>query len=73
MKAIELHKVSVEHSKKQVPWEVFRVFGSKHISFMGDQISFDGADNDYVSLDELRAALEWLVKDFGGTVKWPKS
>ena len=54
------------------PWEVRRIFGK--IELLGSQVSVAGNDmNDYVELQDFRTALEWLVEQSGGTVKWSKA
>ncbi len=53
------------------PWRVGRFFvdGGRQITFANDQASFG---EDYGTVNELRIAIEWLVIQFGGTVKWKK-
>jgi hypothetical protein len=55
----------------EIPWEVRRFFpgATKAISFSGSDIS---VGEDYGSLENLQAAVEWFVKQFGGKVTWPK-
>jgi hypothetical protein len=56
----------------EVPWSVWRLFGSencKYISIRGDQASFG---EDYGSKEELRAAIAWYVEQLGGKVEWDK-
>ncbi len=43
--------------------------GHKELQIFGQSISL-GADGDYASLEECRFAIEWFVKQLGGTVKW---
>ena len=56
----------------KMPWHVMRFFaeGSRHITFSGDQASFG---EDYGTIDELRAAIKWFVKQFGGKVTWDEN
>ncbi len=55
-------------SSIEVPWKVQRLFPSNlQIDVIGTQIGFG---EDYVSVDQARDALEWLVAQLGGTVKW---
>lgn len=53
----------------QVPWEVWTVFGenSKVASITGTEICLG---EDYVGIDRARQAVEWYVRQLGGTVKW---
>ena len=53
----------------EVPWHVYRFLGDRRIDIFGNLIAI-GAENDYGSLTEVRAALEWYVTQLGGTVKW---
>lgn len=53
----------------KVPLSTMRVFGSKEVSIHGDQIAFS-SDCDYVTLQEARTAVEWLVEQLNGKVKW---
>jgi hypothetical protein len=58
--------------EQQVPWELARFLpdGSKpQLSIWGSQISLGG---DYLELDEARKAVQILVTELGGTVKWEK-
>lgn len=50
-------------------WEFKRLFGS--LVLLGDQLSV-GKDHDYGSVTEFRIAVEWLVNELGGEVKWKK-
>lgn len=54
----------------EVPFAVRRIVGQ--ITLWGNQIEI-GKDNDFASLNETRYALEWLVNELGGKVKWQKS
>lgn len=60
-----------EPSKLDVPWHVWRFIGnnSKQIDLAGDQACLGG---DFGTLQELRTAVEWYVKQLGGQVKWEK-
>jgi hypothetical protein len=55
-----------------VPWHVWRCLGNQQ-----KQISISGTDiclgEDYVSLEQARAAVQWYVEQLGGTVKWNKA
>jgi hypothetical protein len=53
------------------PWSVTRA-GLK-VSIFGDQVMLtDTEDADYLTLEDSREALTWLVDQLGGTVKWQK-
>ena len=52
------------------PWHVSRVFGKADL--FGEQVTF-GMDKDYVTLDEARESLEWIVEQLGGKVKWEEN
>jgi len=83
MKAIDRFKEvqKINKNAEKVPFHVWTVFpgqdsgGGKSslavhgIEIMGDQINLGG---DYVSLKQVREALEYLTDQFGGKVKWSK-
>jgi hypothetical protein len=70
MKLIDAHKVIQEISVDQVPWAVRRMFaGSVRLEISGAEISFG---EDFVSVTEAREAVEFLVDQLGGKVKWDK-
>lgn len=54
-----------------VPHEVWTCFGEKQktISIAGTDISLG---EDFTSLERVRTAIEFYVKQFGGSVKWSK-
>lgn len=54
-----------------VPHGVWTIFGDqcKEIRMMGDQACFG---EDYASLEQLRAAIDWYAEQLGGQVKWSK-
>ena len=60
-------------SNIEVPFDVWRLFGSKEkngtITMMGHQASFG---EDYGTLPELRSAIEWYVDQLGGKITWEK-
>lgn len=62
-----LRKIEKLEKSQIVSYQVMRTFGKMDI--FGSQVSF-GIDNDYVTLDEVRAALNELVDEFGGKVEW---
>jgi hypothetical protein len=67
--ALDFHKTAASVAEQEVPFNVWNKFGerTKFISFFGDQISLG---EDYASLEEVRAAIEWYVEQLGGEVKW---
>lgn len=60
-------------SNIEVPYNVWRLFGEKkkvgYISLAGGQASFG---EDYGTLPELRAAIEWYADQLGGKITWEK-
>lgn len=56
--------------KLEVPWQVSRL--GLHVSLFGDQIAFTNEGGDYVDVMEARQALDWLIEQLGGKVKWSK-
>ena len=53
----------------KTPWEFSRIFGD--VQLFGAQFSVYGSsDGDFVSIDEAQKAIEWLVNELGGTIKW---
>lgn len=55
----------------EYPWHVWtRLFGKKcRPEVLGNQINL-GYETDYCNLDEAREAVEYLVEQLGGKVKW---
>jgi hypothetical protein len=54
------------------PWMFSRIFGK--VQLFGSQVTIVGGDQqDYVQVDELKKAIEWLVAELDGTVKWKNS
>lgn len=53
----------------EMPWEILRFFpeNGRKIDIFGEQASLG---EDFGTLEELRAAVGWLVDQFGGEVKW---
>jgi hypothetical protein len=53
----------------QVPWEVSHCIQEQQrpLSISSDQVCIG---EDYVSLDQARAAIAWYVTQLGGKVKW---
>lgn len=57
--------------KVETPWKFKCIFGQ--INIHGDQICvYSNEMNDYVGLSEFKEAVEWLVNELDGTVKWKK-
>ncbi len=56
-----------EQPEIEVPFEVYCVTGKRTIMFAGDVSSIG---EDFVSLEQTRAALEWYVNQYGGNVVW---
>lgn len=54
----------------EAPWHVYRYLGNG-VFISGEQASLSN-DGDFGKVSELRAAIEWYVDQFGGTVKWSK-
>jgi BRCT domain type II-containing protein len=66
MKEIE----ALEKSVAPIPYEVWTTFmESPNYSLYGSQVCFGG---DFKTLEQTRSAIEWLVVEFGGKVKWGK-
>ena len=61
----------IDQEPIEVPWEVWTFFCEHQcdLHIHGDEISLN---SDYKSLKEVRVAVEWFAKQFGGTVKWSK-
>lgn len=75
MKLIDIYKKTQQLQKEQdkVPWDVRCVFGpSFNPSVSGDQINVGGDESDFVEVEQAQKAVEWLVAQIGGTVKWKK-
>jgi hypothetical protein len=62
-----------QQSDIEVPYNVWRMFGSKNqngvITLAGGQASFG---EDYGTLPELQAAIEWYADQLGGKITWEK-
>lgn len=74
MKAKSLHEIYKAVQKMgyeiEVPWDVACYLAnqeSNKICVVGSEVSLG---SDYGSLSECRAAIEWYVKQLGGSVKW---
>ena len=58
--------LAVGHSAP-VPYDVYKIIGGKTLELAGDQVSLG---EDFVSMEEARAAVKWYVEQLGGKVKW---
>lgn len=55
----------------ETPFDVKRIFGE--LRMWGSQVYVRGDDQrDFVDLQEFQQALDWLVTQAGGQVKWQK-
>jgi hypothetical protein len=58
----------------EAPYDVWRFFGTKTqngtVTIAGNQASFG---EDYGTLPELRAAIEWYADQLGGKITWEKA
>jgi hypothetical protein len=64
-----IQKIGTDHP---VSWTVARVFAPElkgQMSISGNEICLGG---DYVSIEDARYALEFYVRQLGGSVKWQK-
>lgn len=71
MNLFEKYKAIQEIGEIEVPHHVWRLFRERPYSLQiaGDQVCFG---EDFVELREARAAVEWYVKQLGGSVKWAR-
>lgn len=71
MRAIDVLNSMSENEAKQnkIPWNVKRCFKDLEVTIYPGQVSFG---EDFVSLEEARDTLKFLVEELGGTVKWKK-
>jgi len=71
-KAKEINPKAINRMKNyniSTPWHVMRVLDMKQISISGEQVCIS-KDGDFVNLQEMRQALDWIVDQFGGRVRW---
>lgn len=52
----------------EAPWAFKRIFGNLEI--LGNQVAMQDAQGDFVSIEEMQTALNWLIKELGGSVTW---
>ena len=73
MKLYEIHKQmkKLSNDAEDIPWRVWTCFweSKPSIDIGPDYFLLEG---DSKNLEEMRDGVEWLVKQFGGTVKWKK-
>lgn len=73
MKLYEIHKQmkKLSNDAEDIPWGVWTCFweSKPSIDIGPDYFLLEG---DSKNLEEMRDGVEWLVKQFGGTVKWKK-
>ena len=53
----------------EVPWKVWTFFADSAFTLRTDG-TYIAMSGDYKSLDEAKAAAEWLVEQLGGKVTW---
>ena len=70
MKIYERLEKIAELETIEVPYKVKCAFG-ENIRLFGSNIAFTD-DTDFVSLEDAKIAVAWLVEQLGGTVKWSK-
>ena len=65
----------IQESVEEMPYNVWRVLVGNQTKFsvFHDCIGLPGNETDYATKEEWQEAIEWLVTQFGGTVKWKKS
>jgi len=58
-----------EEEAPEIPWEVWTAFFDTRPAgyISGNMVSFGG---DYKSLEEMQVAIQWMVEQLGGEVKW---
>lgn len=65
-------KQAAENQKalnEAMPHKTMCMLGSRSISLSGDQICIT-PDGDYMTVEEIQEAMQWLIEQFGGQVKW---
>jgi len=71
MKAIKVYEKIQKLNEKQddIPWNTRRLFreGYFEINIMGSEISFG---EDYVSIEQAREGIQFIVEQLGGKVDW---
>jgi len=61
-----IQKIGAKH---EVPWEHARFLDTKYFDVSGADISISNA-GDFGSIQQVRAAVGYVVNQLGGTVKW---
>jgi len=66
---------AVQQKSIEIPWKVWTSFAGinsqSKVEFFGTSTAFS-EKSDFKSIEEQREAIDWLVQQFGGTVKWTK-
>jgi len=71
-KAIEIQKqFTLIGNDIKIPWDVYRAIGLKQRNIEVNP-GYYNMGEDFVNLEEARIAIDWLVDQFGGEVKWKK-
>lgn len=68
---IELYnKIQTIGQSTEMPYEVWTCFYPQktNVEIFGDQVHI--GDADYKDVSDIRKAMEWLVVQLGGSVKW---
>jgi hypothetical protein len=60
---LECHEIDV-------PFNVYRFFNSSSKIYLMGNVAILSKDGDSGSLSELQEAIEWYVKQLGGSIKW---
>lgn len=73
MKFIDKYKKIQKMGNTMLPYHVWTFFKTEtvrpELEVTGKEITLGG---DYKSLEEARAAIQWLTNELGGTIKWEK-
>lgn len=75
MKLVKAYKEiqKINNNLEPYPYEVWsKLIGRTFTPRIMDNQFCLSPDGDYCSIDEARTAVEYLVNQFGGTVKWEK-
>lgn len=54
----------------EAPHKVYCVLGAKRIVLSGRQACVGGDNSDFASIEDIRAAIDWLANQMGGKVIW---
>jgi len=72
MKIIERAKEIDKLNQVEVPYFCWVLFGDAAKNITISDSSQICLGEDYKSIDEIRAALDWYADQFGGKIKWSK-